>query len=303
MNETILAWLRGVREYNQGVALYRTYGYNKVLQNTFSKGHSKTNAEMLEYELGKLIGFSQTEINNIPRNLQPDKVETISEAKTEIPVGVPEKLSIDNQILDLARSLGVTVDVIFTAETVETATDEQNAALELLKPVFKTIPETQKSIIRFREKYAFLREADCPNELKVLVNDMFAAYDKFREARALLSEENPDETNATLAAETVANYLDNREMWAELDYYKENGKILGEHRIFGELNHKNEIKALTDIELVKKQNTARGNVTKNKQKLEAATTDEDKAKYTELLAKWENTLELCNTELEGRKNA
>lgn len=300
MNQEILAWLRGVREYNQGVALYKKYGHNKVLQNTFSKGHSKTNAEMLEYELGRLVGLNQTQINQMPRTANTAVVETEKEQTNPVE---PEKVSIDNQILALAKSLGVTVDVVFSAQKVETATDEQNAALEQIQPVLTLIPETQKQIIRFRERYPFLGEPDCPNELKILVADMFSAYDKFREARALLSEENTDETNANLAAETVEKYLENRAMWAELDYYKENGKILGEHKIFAELNLQTEIKALSDIDLVKKQNTARGNVTKNQQKLDAATADEDKAKYGELLSKWKNILELCNTELEARKNA
>lgn len=92
-------------------------------------------------------------------------------------------------------------------------------------------PESVMRMVRFRDRYPFLKYPDCPDILKVLVADMFTAYDAYRESFERL-QEMPDEATAESMAEaekTVTAYLNNRAIWAELDHYRDTGLILGNH--------------------------------------------------------------------------
>lgn len=295
MKEEIKQWLSGPRNYNQGVELYKKYGYNKVLKNSLTRGETPQNAEILVYELSQLAGISEQEVKTMKRfAVVPAKKAT----ETKIQHFEPDT---DELFMALAKTFGVNVSELFADGAVIEASDSQKAAIDALKPKYHEIPELQKKVINFRETYPFLRSEDCPDELKILVADMFAAYDNYREAYRLLDETNTQDENLALAKTTVEQYLDNRALWAELDHYKANGEILGEHPILLDLKLQKEIKAVSDIDLPRKIGNARGNVTKNRNKLEAAKTDEDKAKYGQLLAQWTRELSLYESELEARK--
>lgn len=295
MKEQIKQWLSGPREYNQGVELYKQYGYNKVLKNSFSRGETPQNAVMLVFELSQLAGVSEQEVKTMKRfAVVPGK--KVAEAKIQ-----HHEPDADELFIALAKTFGVNVSELFADGAVIEATESQKAAIDALKPKYNEIPELQKKVINFRETYPFLRSEDCPDELKILVADMFAAYDNYREAYRLLDETNTQDENLALAKTTVEQYLENRALWAELDHFKANGEILGEHPLLLDLKLQKEIKAVTDIDLPRKIGNARGNVTKNRNKFEAAKSDEDKAKYGQLLAQWTRELELYEAELEARK--
>lgn len=94
-----------------------------------------------------------------------------------------------------------------------------------------------RRMIRFREKYPFLNAPDCPDELKILVADMFTAYGNYKTAFARLQVLDDAETaEAAAECETiVTEYLKNREIWDELEYYREHGVILGKAAKFREM--------------------------------------------------------------------
>lgn len=296
MKQEILAWLQGPRDFDEGRALYEKYGYNKMLITVFSKQNTQSTRDTLEYELAKLADVAD-DYQNLPRY-----------AKKAIKIKTPEiksnEVDIDDLFIGLAARFNISVDTLFgERDARETLTDEQEEAIAVLAPKYAEIPETQKKVIRFREQYPFLRNEDCPDELKIMVADMFSAYDNYREAYELLSPENPDAENFEAAQAVVENYLENRAMWAELDFYKENNALLGEHPIFKQLALKAEVKATPDIELSKKLGNARSNVTKNKNKIEAATDPDKRAQYMDLLNHWTNVEALYLAEIDERKNA
>jgi len=196
--------------------------------------------------------------------------------------------------------LKVSVEDMFGGSVEVLLTEAQEKAFAALAPKYQEIPETMKKVIRFRENYPFLKDATCPDELKVMVANMFAAYDRYRDAYALLSPENPDVDNLSAAKEVVENYLDNKVMWAELDHYKENNTLLGEHPIFAELELKKEISGIADIDLSKKLGNASANITKNKNKYEAATDDDKKAEYKTKLDHWTKVQTLIQVEIDSR---
>lgn len=296
MKEAIKVWLQGPRVYLEGVSLYVAHGSNRALKNSFQRSSASANMEMLVYELATLAGITEQEAKNMTRVAAPKTVVVEAQAPVTI-----KALFVDDLLLQLAASLNVTVHDLFASGATEHATEEQQQAIQAIAPAYEQIPETMKKVIRIRETYPFLKDADCPTELKVLVHDMFNAYDTYREAYAALDDKNTPDENLALAMEVVENYLDNRAMWAELDYYKENNALLGEHPMFEQLNLQKEIAALTDIELIQNHNNAKSNITKSKKKLDKATTDEEKAESVERLKRWENRKEVLESELANRK--
>lgn len=166
-------------------------------------------------------------------------------------------------------------------------------------------PEVVNKMIRFREKYPFLREDTCPDVLKVLVSDMFTAYGKYKEAYAAL-QELPDVADvaeaATLAERVVENYLSNREIWDELDYYREHGQILGKCAKLRALEKAKEFENVSDVELMKMLQSARTNVSKNKAKVEnLKSSEEDSTEAESLLEKWISRKSTIEKEIEKRK--
>ena len=121
--------------------------------------------------------------------------------------------------------------------------------LEEAEKRYKAAPETVTKMIRFREKFTFLNSPDCPDILKILVSDMFTAYGKYKEAFARL-EVTPDDVSSLSTAQeaqaVVENFITNREMWDELEYYRENGKILGKCEKVKSLSVRKGVENLSD---------------------------------------------------------
>ena len=291
MKQEILNWLQSPRVYLEGVRLYDQYGYNNILKRNFNRGQSETMMDVLVYELGRLIGLNEQEIAKLPRNAATPKA-----VKKAIVTPV------DDLLMQLAESLGTTVDEIFSNEAKLTElTEAQQQAVEKLAPAYAQVPETIKKVIRIREKYPFLRSQDCPEEFKIMVADMFTAYDNYREAYTLLSDKNTKDENLQLAEAVVENYLANRAMWEELDYYLANGEILGNLPIFELLKLRKEISALTDMDLMKKLNTTKPNITKSKKAIETAKNSEEKSEAEKRMAKWQQVKSEVEAEIERRK--
>lgn len=301
MKAEITAWLSSPRNYKEGVALFEKYGTNPILKRKFSLHQTPLFKDVLLNELIKLAELTLEEANKLPRMSRKLQRESTTIAQdivqtTKIP---SEPLPIDMQLLELARTFGVTVDNMFQDNVKLDVTDAQRSIIEEIKPKYIALPEYIKKSINIRENYPFLSEEDCPNEMKILVADMFTAYDNYRDAYMQITEENSQEENMKLAGEVIDNFLNNRSMWAELDYYKENGHILGEHPIFLNLNMKAEIAKLSDIQLQKRIANARANISKWKGKAENA--DEDKTAIAqEKYDYWLMYYELICKEIDSR---
>ena len=87
-----------------------------------------------------------------------------------------------------------------------------------------------------------------------------------------------------------------------LEYYRENGKILGKCEKVKSLSVRKGVENLSDIDIQKALNNARANLSKNKAKLEQAGDDEKKkASALALIQKWETTQKAIEEEIEARK--
>lgn len=172
--------------------------------------------------------------------------------------------------------------VVKTAEVKK----EQKPEKEKIK--FVELPEKIQKTIKLREEFPFLKSKDCPEVLKVLVADMLTTYHDYMDAQEKLFDEKSDETIA--AMKTVENYLENREAWDELNYYKEKGEFLGKHSIFEEINVFEQLREMNNTQLFKRLETLKNGINRKKKEIEKNDKPDLKQKRTEALKKMESEL-------------
>lgn len=305
--QEIIDYLSSPRDYTAGVELYKRFGTNRMLLRRFQFDETETTREILFDELRKLAVLSELDYARLPRRA----AKTAPTLSIPAPVQNPDTgQDHDEALISLADSFGVTVDELVSpdfqdrvlamdenAERVEELTDE----LEAVRTKYAATPEPVRKMIRFREKYKFLNDPACPDVLKILVADMFTAYHQYKQAFADL-QKLPDNADAAQALEScgqlVENYLCNREIWDELEYYRENGTILGKAAKFREIETAEDLAELSDVELMKKIQSARANVSKNKKRSNGDSNDE---KAAVLYATWVQRLDELEKERDRRK--
>lgn len=301
----IIAYLSGPRNYAEGVKLYERYGHNRMYKRRFALEDTEFSRALLIEELRNLAGLSEAEFKRLPR---------MSKVRPQL-AGKRASVIIqdDAALMDLADSFGVTVDElvspefqdrVLAMEENEQRVEELADELETARRKYAEAPEPVRKMIRFREKYAFLNSPDCPDILKVLVNDLFAAYDAYKTAFArlqLLSDQATAEA-ATEAEKVVTAYLANREIWDELEHYRTTGQILGKAAKFREAEATEDLAALSDLDLAKKLSSARANQSKHSKAVkEAEAAGDDPAKAAAALERWTETRERIEAEIERRK--
>jgi hypothetical protein len=103
----------------------------------------------------------------------------------------------------------------------------------------------------FRSEFPFLSRSDCPTELKALAADKITAWERYTAAHEKLFDCSSLEECYQTAFEVVENYLENRAIYEELQYYASHGSVLGKHPIFEQLRKFSELRGKSVIELVK----------------------------------------------------
>lgn len=235
--EEILQWLNSPRSYDQGIDIYQRYGFNLMLKQMFRRsGRTKLTEMTLIEELRKLANLTENELKAI----KPPTAQSVA-----------------------------------LSQQPSTARHTRH-----------TVPDTTKQAIRFRERFPFLNEPSCPDVLKVAVADMFTAYGRYKEAHAQLQtidDAVPDATitsvavsqqpssqpatkpsAAQLSQDVVENYLLDRELWAELEYYRDHGTLLGKAKVVREYIERSDIASMDDMTLLKQLQSAKTQLSKAK---------------------------------------
>lgn len=308
----ITEYLAGSRDYSEGVSLYQRFGQNLRLKRLFVTDDTQTTKEILFEELRKLAGLTELEFAHLPRRAATPKPTLNGKTVKAIIFDDPKE---DNEVAlkELADSFGVTVDELVSpdfqervlamdenVDRIEELTDQLDAA----RSKYAETPEPVRKMIRFREKYPFLNSPDCPDVLKVLVADMFTSYDNYKSAHARLQVLADDETAAAVAdcEKVVTEYLKNREIWDELEYYRENGAILGKAAKFREMEAAEDYTQLSEIDLMKKLQSANVNESKHRK---AVNTAKEKGETNDraeaALARWSATKKAIQEEVARRK--
>ncbi len=311
----IIEYLKGPRDLSEGVSLYRRFGQNLRLKRLFATDDTSTTREILFEELRKLSGLTEQEFDRFPRRAAthtPERKQGIDVNSVKI---VPLVPLMDNDVIltKLADSFGVTVDELVSPDFQERVLamdenadriDELTDELEAARSKYAETPEPVRKMIRFREKYPFLNSPDCPDILKILVADLFTSYDNYKAAHARLQVLADEEAEAAVAdcEKVVSEYLKNREIWDELEYYRENGAILGKAAKFREMEAAEDYTRLSEIDLMKKLQSANVNESKHRK---AVNTAKEKGETNEraeaALARWSATKKALQEEVARRK--
>lgn len=315
----ITAYLCGPRDYAEGVALYQRYGVNLRLKRQFAVEDTAVIREILFDELRKLAGLSEIEFNYLPRQAVKHMQGTSSLPDYNVIHGRPSlrykmmAKNDDTALMELADSFGVTVDELVSPDFQERVLamdenadriDELTDELEAARSKYAATPEPVRKMIRFREKYTFLNSTDCPDVLKILVADMFTAYGNYKAAHARLQALG-DADSATAAADcetVVTEYLKNREIWDELEYYRENGVILGKAAKFREMEAAEDLTKISDVDLMGQLRSAGVQESKAKKAVEEAKAKKQPNEKAEAaFVKWSNRKKILKAEIDRRK--
>lgn len=123
--------------------------------------------------------------------------------------------------------------------------------------ILETVPATpaEPEALKFRDQYSFLKDVDCPDELKILAADKLTAFSNYQDCHQKLTDVKDGKLVLTadeeknLAAAAVGWFEDGEEIKAELDYYQEHKTILGKHRIFARLAMQRKVDEMTPEKL------------------------------------------------------
>jgi len=205
MNNEIIKYLKTDRSFASGAKLYHKLGHNLALIKKFNlQGESKSNLDMLHYQLWKLTGLPEKEFNDIM--MQP-----VSKPK--------EPENILKQIVDASN------------------TEQQTTNTEQI------ISVTDAVKFKLREEFPFLADKSCPDAFKILVADMMTAHDNYVKAHEELFNITTEQEAFDAADKLINNYLDNQAIWKELNHYKTTGAILGKHPYFQDQIRQKELTA------------------------------------------------------------
>lgn len=241
MKSKITNWLKYDRNFKSGVALYHEFGNNLALKSTFNRqGETQFNQQLLQEELRKLASIDNDEFKHI----------------ISIPV---RKYQQD------APKKETTAPVQEIASEEPVATKANPTDIECLKA---NIPNVAKRAILLRDEFPFLREANCPRVLKILVTDMVTAYDEYRKAHEDCFTAENEEQLLAYSKSTVENYLENRSIWEELNHFKETGEILGNHPIYEEMQELDEILKMNAADLAKEKKNLASAINRLKNQIE-----------------------------------
>jgi len=157
------------------------------------------------------------------------------------------------------------------------------------KPItINDIPEQIKKTIKLREHFPFLKDPKCPNEAKILVADMISSYEKYKEAHATLFDATSEEDILKACHDIIEPYLENREIWDELEHFKKTGEFLGEHPIFDLIDQFESLKKMDGKALAKRRETLINGINRNKKDIEKGEANPEKIEnWRKALAKRE----------------
>lgn len=80
---------------------------------------------------------------------------------------------------------------------------------------------------------------------------MLTAYELYTKTRMSLFSVETNAQIVELSRITVVNYLENRSIWEELNYYKVYGQLLGKHKMFERWKRNQQIREMSIMDMFK----------------------------------------------------
>lgn len=121
--------------------------------------------------------------------------------------------------------------------------------------------------VKLRDDFPFLSDPDCPYELKVLASDKITAYHNYVSGHEKLFDCTSPQEQFDAAKFVTENYIENRRIYKELEYFKKTRIILGKHPIFDRLRRFRLLSQLNVIELIKLKSKLEHNIWRTKDQI------------------------------------
>ena len=132
--------------------------------------------------------------------------------------------------------------------------------------IAKTHESNRKEQYKVRSQWPFLADPECPPELKLLISDKITIYSNCVKAYESLADVQENQLRDQLRI-LVTNFVDNHNIYRELQHYKKTKTTLGEHPIFAQIKRIKDLRNLNTMELFKKKKNLENNLWRNKAKL------------------------------------
>jgi len=266
--------------YNDAFSLYRVSPNKDVTSEMmYNRGYSEANMKNLLYDLQKAYEITDLELLDA-------KTLVVSEKK--VIQFVPEEL--DENLKNIETN----------SENVSSEDKNTEDKTEAKEFVAAPSVEERKKI---RDDFPFLKQEDCPNELKVLVTDKINAYEDYLEASAILLKhangeiQLSDEEIAGWTRKSVESFEENRLIYDELNHYREKGKILGLHPVFKTFALTREVNEMSQEELMSFHKSSPAYFSKKKKELESNIDEAKKVKIEAAVEARNQKLTLVNEKL------
>jgi hypothetical protein len=218
--------------------------YNKLLE---IYGKEATAKQVYHYQLGYTPGKLEGLIYDIKKMFHIKDKEIVlfkdsdddDEAGTDVIVDISNPLS-PEELLKIEQ---------LNQENAEIK--KKNDLLAALK-----LPEHPDVLegMKFRQEYPFLDNENTPMELKALVTDKITAYRQYAGVvGTIISAENLEQSEEKLyelAKEALEAYEVNQDIKKELDFYRDSGRILGEHETLKDLKMIQDVNDMSEADLV-----------------------------------------------------
>src|SRR5690606_13476076 len=121
---------------------------------------------------------------------------------------------------------------------------------------------------KVRTDYPFLADPSCPPELKLLISDKITAYRNCAEAYAKLNDCTTPEQQLSVVSKLVTNFIENHDIYRELQHYKKHSKTLGEHPIFAQYQRIRDLRNNNTMDLIKKKKNLEHAIWRNESKIQ-----------------------------------
>ncbi len=296
----IQKWFETDRNYESGKQLYMQLGFNLSFKNVLNRsGQSPQTFKYLCYELAKLAGIPEGVYKKMLTKPLIQKASEAEEVKVNINALPIEQLAAEIELvnpveLDYAVMKKVVKQLSLHPDNMQKATLIKvlaNAKIDKMKSV---VPAEIKRSIKLREEFPFLKNKECPEVLKILVADLLTAYDGYVEGHQKLMEVTSEEEMKALSKDVVDDYLENRQIWDELNHYKTTGKFLGKHPIFEWIKRREDIHQMDKSDLVKLRDQLKNKIPRTKKLMADEPEHKDNAKRMERVAQFEKELKEVN---------
>ena len=289
--QKVLNWIKHDRSLTGAKNIYNSLP-NKSLSFLASLNRIRAtdaNVKQVGYQICKAVGINEHQLNALWQNKVVPVKEEVEISEDLKPT--QEKLSLTDRLLAFDAESADWQDIQSLASDLSDYSGKEaegRKKVDLLQFISwgrerlieaLEVPVQVRQAVKLRDQFPFLREKDCPDVLKLLVNDLITAYENYKEGRKKLFDSMTQEEESILAKDIVENFIENKQAFAELEHYAKSGQILGAHPIFEEQKIKAELEELSADELSKKSNALRKNISINRKKTEEAEDAEKKAEY------------------------